>query len=120
MEKKENASKLISSLVALSLVTTLGVPTIALADQGQDATPQPAAQQQAAEGAPENGSAPLGASETPTAQQSENASTLPTADENGVITIAQSGTYSISENTKASIFVNEDIKVKLNKALARS
>ena len=32
MEKKENASKLISSLVALSLATTLGVPTIALAD----------------------------------------------------------------------------------------
>ena len=29
MEKKENASKLISSLVALSLATTLGVPTIA-------------------------------------------------------------------------------------------
>ena len=43
MEKKENASKLISSLVALSLATTLGVPTIALADQGQDATPEPAA-----------------------------------------------------------------------------
>lgn len=32
MEEKENASKLISSLVALSLATTLGVPTIALAD----------------------------------------------------------------------------------------
>ena len=30
MEKKENASKLISSLV--SLATTLGVPAIALAD----------------------------------------------------------------------------------------
>lgn len=42
MEKKENASKLISSLVALSLATTLGVPTIALADAtgsgGGDAT----------------------------------------------------------------------------------
>lgn len=114
MEKKENASKLISSLVALSLATTLGVPTIALADQGQDATPEPAAQQQAAEGASENGSAPLGASETPTAQQSENASNLPAADANGVITIAQSGTYSISEDTKASIFVNKDIEVTLN------
>lgn len=114
MEKKENASKLISSLVALSLATTLGVPTIALADQGQDATPQPAAQQQAAEGASENGPAPLGASETPTAQQSENASTLPTAAADGVITIAESGTYSISENTTASIVVNEDIKVTLN------
>ncbi len=32
MEKKQNASKLISSLVALSLATTLGVPTIALAE----------------------------------------------------------------------------------------
>lgn len=32
MEKKENASKLISSLVALSLATTLGVPSIALAE----------------------------------------------------------------------------------------
>lgn len=113
MEKKKNASKLISSLVALSLATTLGVPTIALADQGQDATPQPTAQQQAAEGASENGSAPLGASETPTAQQSENASTLPTA-ENGVITIAKSGTYSISEDTPASIVVNKDIEVTLN------
>lgn len=114
MEKKENASKLISSLVALSLATTLGVPTIALADQGQDATPQPAAQQQAAEGASENGSAPLGASETPTAQQSENASTLPTAANDGVITIAKSGTYSISEDTTASIVVNKDIEVTLN------
>lgn len=114
MEKKENASKLISSLVALSLATTLGVPTIALADQGQDATPQPAAQQQAAEGASENGSAPLGASETPTAQQSENASTLPTTAANDVITIAQSGTYSISEDTTASIVVNKDIEVTLN------
>lgn len=113
MEKKENASKLISSLVALSLATTLGVPTIALADQGQDATPQPAAQQQAAEGASENGPASLGASETPTAQQSENASTLPTA-ENGVITITKSGTYSISEDTTASIVVNKDIEVTLN------
>lgn len=114
MEKKENASKLISSLVALSLATTLGVPTIALADQGQDATPQPAAQQQAAEGASENGSAPLGASETPTAQQSENASTLPTAAADGVITIAESGTYSISKDTTASIVVNKDIEVTLN------
>lgn len=114
MEKKENASKLISSLVALSLATTLGVPTIALADQGQDATPQPAAQQQAAEGASENGSAPLGTSETPTAQQSENASTLPTAANDGVITIAKSGTYSISEDTTASIVVNKDIEVTLN------
>ena len=113
MEKKENASKLISSLVALSLATTLGVPTIALADQGQDATPQPAAQQQAAEGAAENGPAPLGASETPTAQQSENASTLPTAANDGVITIAKSGTYSISKDTTASIVVNQDIKVTL-------
>ena len=113
MEKKENASKLISSLVALSLATTLGVPTIALADQGQDATPQPAAQQQAAEGASENGPAPLGVSETPTAQQSENASTLPTA-ANDVITIAESGTYSISEDTTASIVVNKDIEVTLN------
>ena len=114
MEKKENASKLISSLVALSLATTLGVPTIALADQGQDVTPQPAAQQQAAESASENGPAPLGASETPTAQQSENASTLPTAANDGVITIAESGTYSISEDTTASIVVNKDIKVTLN------
>lgn len=113
MEKKENASKLISSLVTLSLATTLGVPTIALADQGQDATPQPAAQQQAAEGAAENDPAPLGASETPTAQQSENASALPAA-VNGVITIAQSGTYSISEDTTASIVVNKDIEVALN------
>ena len=32
MEKKQNASRLISSMVALSLATTLGVPTIALAD----------------------------------------------------------------------------------------
>lgn len=114
MEKKENASKLISSLVTLSLATTLGVPTIALADQGQDATPQPAAQQQAAEGAAENGPAPLEASETPTAQQSENASTLPTAANDGVITIAQSGTYSISKDTTASIVVNKDIEVTLN------
>ena len=114
MEKKENASKLISSLVALSLATTLGVPTIALADQGQDATPQPAAQQQAAEGAAENGPALLEASETPTAQQSENASNLPDAAPNGVITIAESGTYSISEDTTASIVVNKDIEVKLN------
>lgn len=108
MEKKENASKLISSLVTLSLATTLGVPTIALADQGQDATPQPAAQLQAAEGAAENGPAPLEASETPTAQQSENASTLPTAANDGVITIAQSGTYSISKDTTASIVVNRE------------
>ena len=114
MEKKENASKLISSLVALSLATTLGVPTIALADQGQDATPQPAAQQQAAEGAAENGPALLEASETPTAQQSENASNLPAAAANGVITIAESGTYSISKDTTASIVVNKDIKVTLN------
>lgn len=114
MEKKENASKLISSLVALSLATTLGVPTIALADQGQDATPQSAAQQQAAEGVAENGPAPLGESETPTAQQSENASNLPAAAANGVITIAQSGTYSISEDTTASIVVNKDTEVTLN------
>lgn len=119
MEKKENASKLISSLVALSLATTLGVPTIALADQGQDATPQPAAQQQAAEGAAENGPAPLGASETLTAQQSENASTLP-ADVNGVITIAEGGTYSISEDTTASIVVNKDIEVTLNIASGKT
>lgn len=114
MEKKQNASRLISSMVALSLATTLGVPSIALADQGQDATPQSAAQQQAAEGASENGSAPLGASETPTAQQSENASTLPTAAADGVITIAESGTYSISKDTTASIVVNKDIEVTLN------
>lgn len=53
MEKKENASKLISSLVALSLATTLGVPTIALADAGQDATQQSAVQQTAAQGSME-------------------------------------------------------------------
>ena len=48
MEKKENASKLISSLVALSLATTLGVPTIALADMTGDANA--VTQQQAAGG----------------------------------------------------------------------
>ena len=36
MEKKQNANKLISSLVALSLATTLGVPTIALAEGTHD------------------------------------------------------------------------------------
>ena len=39
MEKKQNASKLISSLVALSLATTLGVPTIALADETDQTAP---------------------------------------------------------------------------------
>ncbi|WP_417042124.1 S-layer homology domain-containing protein [Ellagibacter isourolithinifaciens] len=44
MEKKEKSSKLISSLVALSLATTLGVPTIALADTAN--AEQPTATQQ--------------------------------------------------------------------------
>ena len=39
MEKKQNANKLISSLVALSLATTLGVPTIALADEADQTAP---------------------------------------------------------------------------------
>lgn len=34
MDKKANANKLISSMVALTLATTLGVPTVALADTG--------------------------------------------------------------------------------------
>ena len=34
MDKKANANKLISSMVALTLATTLGVPTAALADTG--------------------------------------------------------------------------------------
>lgn len=46
MEKKQNASKLISSLVALSLATTLGVPTIALAEENSSGdTTTPAAEQ---------------------------------------------------------------------------
>lgn len=37
MDKKANANKLISSMVALTLATTLGVPTAALADTGDEA-----------------------------------------------------------------------------------
>ena len=113
MEKKENASKLISSLVALSLATTLGVPTIALADAtgSDEGSATAGTQQQVAEG--ETDAAPLEANETPTAQQSENASTLPTA-ENGVITITKSGTYSISEDTIASIVVTKDVTANLD------
>lgn len=37
MDKKANANKLISSMVALTLATTLGVPMAALADTGDEA-----------------------------------------------------------------------------------
>lgn len=51
MEKKQNANKLISSLVALSLATTLGIPTIALAEAtGNDGGDATVAQQGADEG----------------------------------------------------------------------
>lgn len=109
MEKKENASKLISSLVALSLATTLGVPTIALADatgNGEGSTTA-GAQQQTAEG--ENGAAPSEANETPAATQNEAAKPLPNPSNDGVTTIEKSGTYRISSDTTTSIVVNEGV-----------
>lgn len=119
MEKKENASKLISSLVALSLATTLGVPTIALADEGQSAGgEQPAAsattgaQQQAAEG--ESNATPSEAYETPAATQNEAAKSLPDASTDGVTTITENGTYSISSNTTTSIIVNKGVTATID------
>lgn len=109
MEKKGNASKLISSLVALSLATTLGVPTIALADatgNGEGSTTA-GAQQQTAEG--ENGAAPSEANETPAATQNEAAMPLPNPSNDGVTTIEKSGTYRISSDTTTSIVVNEGV-----------
>lgn len=75
MEKKENASKLISSLVALSLATTLGVPTIALADtteNGEGNATANAQQQQAAEGATAGNGVQAAATSTAPVPQNEN------------------------------------------------
>ena len=115
MEKKENASKLISSLVALSLATTLGVPTIALADAtGSDEGSMTAGaqQQQAAEG--ESSAVPSEADETPAATQNEAAKPLPNASTDGVTTITENGTYSISSDTKTSIVVNEGVTATID------
>ena len=115
MEKKENASKLISSLVALSLATTLGVPTIALADatgSGEGSATAGAQQQQAAEG--ESNAVPSEADETPAATQNEAAKPLPNASTDGVTTITENGTYSISSDTKTSIVVNEGVTATID------
>ena len=74
MEKKENASKLISSLVALSLATTLGVPTIALADAtgSGEGSATAGAQQQAAEGAAAGNGVQAAATSTAPVPQNEN------------------------------------------------
>lgn len=108
MEKKEKSSKLISSLVALSLATTLGVPTIALADTANAEQPT-ATQQQAVDGA--NGQIATqgheGESSATTAVE------LPAADSNGVITLEGSHSYSISKDLKSSIVVAEGANISL-------
>ena len=105
MEKKQNANKLISSLVALSLATTLGVPTIALAEGTDDnvgggassgiVTPAP-------QGEGEGGSsADSGTSEA-------IATELPTPDSEGVIKL-------VNNVTLAKVYeVNKKITIDLN------
>ena len=106
MEKKENASKLISSLVALSLATTLGVPTIALADMTGDANA--VTQQQAAGGeAADSEISLLEANETSIALQGGEANTLPEATE-GVIKLTQNVVLNqkVTINTKVTLDLN--------------
>ena len=107
MEKKQNASKLISSLVALSLATTLGVPTIALADEGNvdgGATANTTATQ-SADGQEATNEATTPASRTTAA--------LPKVDNQGVIAITENGDYAIDENTTASIVISKDVTATL-------
>ena len=98
MEKKQNASKLISSLVALSLATTLGVPTIALADEAQGGTNGGTGSDVVAPAQGEEDSRTV----------SEDVSVLPAASD-GVIAISKDGTYNIAADTTASIVVNKDV-----------
>ena len=117
MEKKENASKLISSLVALSLATTLGVPTIALADEGQSAGgEQPAAsattgaQQQAAEG--ENDATPSEANGNDTGNAQSGETDI--AKMNGTEVTLSTGKYTISASVTKSINISKDATVEIN------
>ena len=108
MEKKENASKLISSLVALSLATTLGVPTIALADEGQSAGgEQPAA------------SATTGSAETPAeanGNDTGNAQSGETdiAEMNETEVTLSTGKYTISKSVAKSITVSKGATVEIS------
>ena len=112
MEKKENASKLISSLVALSLATTLGVPTIALADAtGSDEGSMTAgAQQQAAEG--ENDAAPSEANGNDTGNAQSGETDI--AKMNGTEVTLSTGKYTISASVTKSINISKDATVEIN------
>ena len=117
MEKKENASKLISSLVALSLATTLGVPTIALADEEQSAGgEQPAAsattgaQQQAAEGESNATPSEANGNDTGNAQSGET----DIAKMNGTEVTLSTGKYTISASVTKSINISKDATVEIN------
>ena len=111
MEKKQNASKLISSLVALSLATTLGVPSLAIAEE-QGATAQ------------QTNAAPASGNEAPTPQEGESAPsaqgvaevagvTYPTLQE--AITAAQSGAVvKMLGNTTENVTINKSLTLDLN------
>ncbi len=105
MEKKQNANKLISSLVALSLATTLGVPTIALAEGTDDGN---------SGGASSSAVTPAQGEEEGGGTGSTVAKSLPEASSEGEIIISEGGTYSIANDIKASIVVNAGVTATIN------
>ena len=108
MEKKEKSSKLISSLVALSLATTLGVPTIALADTAN--AEQPTATQQQMTGDADGQAATQNGENAPSSATTTELSEVAS---NGVITLDKSGSYTISKDLKSSIIVAKGTNISL-------